>query len=162
MNIGVIIIFHNNVTDINPEDFIENINSTEHIKMCLVDNESKDETLEKLLEIKEACMDKVSIVQIKKKVNRESAKRAGARYLFNDFDLKHIGFIDTNNLIEQNYNINEIVNSLCTEKDEIIAFNKEIKRKRHIKSTLFKSVFSLLEYFKNQDSDNNNIQQSLL
>ncbi len=162
MNIGVIIIFHNNATEINNRAFIENIKSTNHIKMCFVDNESKDETLEKLLDIKEVCEDKVAVVQIKKKVNRESAKRAGARYMFNDFDLKHIGFIDTHSLIEHNYNINDILNALYVEKDEIIAFDKENKRKQHIKSTLFKSVFSVLDYFKSQDSIKSNIQQSIL
>jgi len=162
MNIGIIIIFHNNSRDISPKVFIENIKSTEHIKMCFVDNESKDETFEKLSEIKESCPDKVSIVQIKKKVNRESAKRAGARFMFNDYDLKHIGFIDTNVLVEHNYNINEIVKSLCIKRDEIIAFDKANRRKQHIKSTLFKSIFSILDYFKSQDSNRNNIQQSIL
>ncbi|WP_299114502.1 hypothetical protein [uncultured Winogradskyella sp.] len=130
--------------------------------MCFVDNESKDETLEKLIEIKETCTTKVSIVEIKKKVNRELAKRAGARFMFNDFDLKHLGFIDANTLIEQKYNINEIVNSLCAEKDEIIAFDKNIKSRQRIKSTLYKSIFSLLDYFKSQDSSNNKFKQSIL
>lgn len=162
MNIGIIIIFNNNASDINPKIFVDNIRSTDHIRMCFVDNESRDATLEKLIEIKEICSEKVSIVEIKKRVTRESAKRAGARFMFNDFNLKHIGFIDANVLIEQNYNLNEIVNSLCLEKDEIIAFNKENKRKQHIKSTLFKSVFSLLDYFESQDSNNNSIEHSVL
>ncbi len=161
MNIGIIIIFSNNAADINARAFVESIKSTNYIKMCFVDNESKDETLDKLLEIKEACEDKVAVVQIKKKVGRESAKRAGARFMFNDFDLKHIGFIDTHSLMEHNYNINEMLNALCVERDKIIAFNNENKRKQHIKSTLFKSIFSVLDYFKSQDSNKNNIQQSI-
>jgi hypothetical protein len=163
MNIGIIIIFHNNEININPKVFIKNINATENIKMCFVDNESNTDTLERLSEIKDMCIDKVSIVQIKRRVSREAAKRAGARFMFNDFDLKHLGFIDTNALIEHNYNINEIVMSLCIKRDEIIAFDKQNKSKQRIKSTLFKSIFSILDYFKYKDTDKrNNIQQTII
>lgn len=163
MKIGVIIIFHNNALDINPKVLIDNINTTENIKICFVDNESKDETYDKLLEIKESCQKKVAIVQIKKKVSRESAKRAGARFMFNDYNLKHLGFIDANVLVENKYNLNQIIESVCLNTDNIIAFDKEKKKQLRIKSSLFKSVFSILEYFKTQDLNKcNSIQQSLL
>lgn len=163
MNIGVIIIFHNNEIDINPKEFVKHIDAADHIKICFVDNESKDETLEKLLEIKDISANKVSIVQIKKKVSKEAAKRAGARFMFNDFNLNHLGFIDTSVLIEHNYNLNKIVASLCEKKDEIIAFDKKNKSEQRTKSTLFKSVFSVLDYFKYDDLDkSSNMQQSIL
>ena len=163
MNVGVIIIFHNNASDINPKIFIKNIKTTDNLKMCLVDNESKDATLDKLMEIKEACIETVSIVQIKKKVNHEFAKRAGARSMLNDYDLKHIGFIDTNILIEHNYQINDIIGSLCENREDIIKFDELNKSKQRVKSTLLKSVFSILDYFKSQEfSQNNNIQRSIL
>lgn len=163
MNIGVIVICHNNAGELNPQSVIDNINATDKIKMCFVDNESKDDTLEKLLEIKESCEDKVSIVQIKKKVNCESAKRAGARYMFNNFDLKHIGFMNTANIIKNNYDINEMLNTLCENKDDIIAFDKENKSKQRIKTTFIKSIFSLLDYFKSKEyNERNNLKQSLL
>lgn len=162
MNIGVIVICHNNAGELNPQTVIENINATDKIKMCFVDNESKDDTLEHLLEIKESCEDKVSIVQIKKKVNCESAKRAGARYMFNNFDLKHIGFMDTAAITENNYDINEMLNTLCENKDDIIAFDKANKKKQRIKTTFFKSIFSLLDYFKSQETNQRIKVQSLL
>jgi len=163
MNIGVIVICHNNVGELNPQAVIENINATDKIKMCFVDNESKDDTLEHLFEIKESCEDNVSIVQIKKKVNCESAKRAGARYIFNNFDLKQIGFVDTADITKNNYDINKMLNSLCENKDDIIAFDKANKSKQRVKTTFIKSIFSLLDYFKSkEDNKRSNLRQSLL
>jgi len=158
MDIGVIIIFHNNEADIHPVSFIEKIKVTDYIKLCLVDNESKDETYRKLLEIKESCEDKVALIQVRKRVDRTLAKRAGARYMFNNFNLKHIGYIDTNTLIKKNYSINEILNSLDIERSKIIAFNKENKLKQNNKSSLFKSIFSILDYFKSQGQKENTNQ----
>jgi predicted glycosyltransferase involved in capsule biosynthesis len=151
MNIGIIMIFHNNADHIDSQALIQNIRSSENVEVCLVDNESKDNTLEKLLEIKDSSFNKVSVVEIKKLVTQKSAKRAGARYLFNNFNLKHIGFIDTNALIAKEYNINEVVKLLCNNKTTLMEFDNEIKRKNHIKPTLFKSIFSVLDYLRLTD-----------
>lgn len=163
MKVGVIIIFHNNAEAINSKRLVKIIKASEHIVMCFVDNESRDSTLEKLSEVKEACFDKVSIVEIKKKVSQEAAKRAGARSMFNDFDLKHIGFLDANVLTDYDYDFDNILSALIENKDGIIQFDKEIKNRQRIKPTLLKSIFSILDYFKSQDFlNNNNIQQTML
>ncbi|RNC86505.1 MAG: glycosyltransferase [Winogradskyella sp.] len=151
MSIGIIIIFHNNSDDIKPKIVVKNIASIIDAKICLVDNNSKDDTLEKILEVKKNCEHLVSVVQIKKKVSIESAKRAGARFMSNSFDLKHIGFIDVNEIKRLNYDLNDIIKSINLERDEIINFERKINQIQRVKSTLLKSVFSILDYFQSQD-----------
>ena len=152
MKIGVIIIFHNNQDEIDTNEIVQSLKFSEDIELCFVDNESKDKTLEKLREIKESC-NNVSIVEIKKHITQQAAKRAGARYVFNNYNLRHIGYLDVNVLKAHHYNFNEVVKSISRDKEVIIEFNKEIKRQQTVKPTLFKSVFSLLEFLRTKNID---------
>ena len=89
MKIGIIIIFYNNENDIDKDLFSKQIKKTQNIKFCLVNNCSKDKTYQILKEIKEECDSIVSIVNVKKIGSETSAKRAGARYMINQFELKY-------------------------------------------------------------------------
>ena len=93
MKIGVIIIFRNNESLINVDALAKHIQSTDVVKFCLVDNNSKDNTIQLLNEVKENCADKVEIVEIKKTVSEPMAKRAGARYLFSNYNLHSIIYV---------------------------------------------------------------------
>ncbi|NRR90111.1 glycosyltransferase [Winogradskyella undariae] len=146
MKIGIIIIFHNNETDIDKSFFIDQIKSSEHIEICFVDNESKDETLNHLDDIKEVCPDKVSVIEIKRNVSEIAATKAGARYMFNEFNLKHIGYVNANALKRNGLILSTLIKRFCTHKDVIIDFNLKIIKDQEIKKTLFKSVFSVVEY----------------
>lgn len=155
MKIGLIIIFHHNETQIDKGFFIEKINQSEAIELCLVDNNSKDYTLNMLKEIKEACSNCVSVVEIKKKVSEGAAKRAGARYMFNQFNLKHIGFINANAIEKQRENLNMVVESFFTNKNSLIDFNLIAIEEKDMKQTFFKSVFSVVEYLKQIKTNTN-------
>ncbi|WP_290470252.1 glycosyltransferase [Lacinutrix sp. MedPE-SW] len=88
MKIGIIIIFHNNEDDIDTKYFIDKISQTKHLELCFVNNESRDSTYQLLEEIKYQCSN-VSIVNIKKFKSDVSAVRAGARYMFSQYDLEN-------------------------------------------------------------------------
>ncbi|WP_179375169.1 glycosyltransferase [Winogradskyella wichelsiae] len=149
MKIGIIIIFHNNELDIDKSFFIDQIKSSEHIELCLVDNESKDETISFLEDIKEVCPTKVSVIEIKRNVSEIAATKAGARYMFNEFNLKHIGYINANALKQKGLTLNTLIKSFCIHKDLIIDFNLNKIKNQEIKKTFFKSVFSVVEYLQN-------------
>jgi predicted glycosyltransferase involved in capsule biosynthesis len=152
MKIGVIIIFHNNQDEIDTNEIVQSLKFTEDIELCFVDNESKDKTLEQLREIKESCKN-VSIVEIKKHITQNAAKRAGARYVFNNFNLKHIGYIDVNVLKANHYDFNQVLKLLIHHKDLLIEYNKDIRRQQEVKQTLFKSVFPILEFLRVKNID---------
>ncbi|MCA0132591.1 glycosyltransferase [Winogradskyella alexanderae] len=147
MKLGIIIVFNNNQDDIKTKTIIDQLKSTDQIEFCLVDNESKDDTLELLREIKENCSS-VSIVEIKKHVSIVASKRAGARYMFNNFDLRHLACLDVNTLKSYRLNLSDIIELICTETESIISYDRDLKSKYIIKPTLFKSVFSLMDYLK--------------
>ena len=149
MKLGIIIIFHNNETEIDKAFFIKQIQLSETIELCLVDNESKDGTLNVLNDIKEACATQVSVIEIKKKASEEAAKRAGARYMFNQFNLKHIGFINaTNFIVEDSEHLNVIIEKFYKNKEAIIKFNRLTIEQQEVKQTLFKRIFSVVDYLK--------------
>lgn len=148
MNIGIIIIFSNNEAQIEKRFFIEQINSCNTIELCLVDNNSKDKTLQLLKDIKESCPSHVSVVEIKKCSSKDAAKRAGARYMFNEFNLKHIGFVDLNTIHQKGETLNELIKSLCENQELIINTNVRVIENQEAKQTLFKSIFSVVDYLK--------------
>ncbi|WP_299120296.1 glycosyltransferase [uncultured Winogradskyella sp.] len=155
MKIGIIIIFNNNEEQIEKRFFMEQINACDTIELCLVDNNSKDQTLQLLQDIKEACPARVSVVEIKKYSSEDAAKKAGARYMFNQFDLKHIGFINVNAAHQKSETLNMLIESICKNHESIIDVNLRIIENQEIKQTLFKNVFSVVDYLKKVKTNNN-------
>jgi predicted glycosyltransferase involved in capsule biosynthesis len=155
MKIGIIIIFDNNEELIEKHFVIEQIKSCETMELCLVDNNSKDKTLQLLKDIKEACPSRISVVQIKKFSSEGAAKRAGARYMFNQFDLRHIGFINVNDIHKNGETLNELIKNLYENQELIINTNVKVIENQDIKQTLFKSIFSVAEYLKRIKTNTN-------
>lgn len=146
MELGIVIIFYNNEEQIEKHFFIKQINASETVEFCLVDNDSKDKTLRLLQEIKQACPSQVSIVEIKKNISKNLAVKAGVRYMFNHFDLKHIGFVNINSIYQKEEHLNSLIESICENLEYIIDYNKKVIEKRQMQKTLFNSVFSVADY----------------
>ncbi len=147
MKIGIIIIFHNNERDIDSNFFIGHFNQAENLEMCLVNNDSRDNTYQMLKEIKEECGN-VSIVNIKKFKSDLSAVRAGARYLFNQFNLQHIGYASSKSFNTKYHGLNGLIKAISKNQDDILKYNIQILEKHEIKQTLFQSLFSVIECLK--------------
>ena len=155
MKIGVIIIFQNNESEIDARLFIEQINLSQAIEICLVDNSSNDKTLSLLQDIKESCLGCVSIVEIKKATTAAAAKRAGARYMFNQYNLKHIGFLNVNTMENKGENLNAIMKSLCNNQETLVDFNLKTIERQEVRTSIFKSIFSVVDYLKKINKTNN-------
>ena len=146
MRIGVIIVFHNNEKDIDAGFFIEYLNQAKNLDLCLVNNASKDNTYKLLKEIKQACSKHVSLIDIKKFKSDTSAVRSGARFMFNQYDLNHIGYISTNLINSKYYSLNALIKAMSKNQNIILENNISVIEKKEIKQTLFQSVFSIMEY----------------
>lgn len=146
MRIGIIIVFHNNEKDIDTTFFIEHLNQAKNLELCLVNNASKDNTYQLLKEIKESCLSNVYLVDVKKFKSDSSAVRSGARFMFNQLDLKHIGYFSTSLMNTKKYSINSLIRAISENQDIILKFNITVIEKKEMKQTLFQSVFSITEY----------------
>ena len=82
MKTGIIIIFHNNEKHIDTDIFVKQLRQSNNIQFCLVNNASKDNTMQALQEVKDAGLPNVSLVDIRKFKSDVSAVRAGARFMF--------------------------------------------------------------------------------
>ncbi|MEM5563785.1 glycosyltransferase family A protein [Psychroserpens sp. AS72] len=145
MKTGIIIIFHNYEKEINIDFFINCCKKVKDIEFCLVDNQSKDDTYLILEEVKEQC-DNVSIVNIKKFKSDISAVKSGARYMFNHFKLRHLGYINANLLNKQYQGFNTIIQAISEHQDAIIKYDKKIIKSHRKRKTLFQKLFSVSEY----------------
>lgn len=145
MRIGIIIVFHNDEKNIDTGFFIKHLKQAKNAELCLVNNASRDNTSQKLKEIKESSsLTNISIVNIKKFKSNISAVRSGARFMFNQFDLNHIGFISTN-MLNKNIDINRLVKAISKNQNDILNYNIKILEKKEMKQTMFQSVFSITE-----------------
>ena len=144
MKTGIIIIFHNNEKEMDTDYFIEQIQQTRNLELCLVNNDSKDNTYDLLRDVKDEC-DNVSVVNVRKFKSDMSAVKAGARFMFNEFNLKHLGYVSTNMLNIKYHGLNELIKVITDNQDVILKYDMETLKK---KQTLFQSLFSLLDYLK--------------
>ncbi|MBT8270680.1 MAG: family 2 glycosyl transferase [Bacteroidia bacterium] len=152
MKLGIIFICHNNEGDIDPGVFIEHLQQAETLELCLVNNDSRDNTYGILQEIKDACKN-VSIVNIKKFKTDNSAVRAGARFMFNNFDRIHIGYVNILEFSDKGLTVNDLFKTLCENRDDILDCHLAILEQREIKQTLFQNIFSAIEYLNKIEAD---------
>ncbi len=143
MKLGIIIICYNNESDIDIKQCVKYLNKLDGIEICLVNNHSKDNTYEVLKEIKEYC-NNVSVVNIKKFKSDTSAVRAGARFMFNQFNLKHLGFANLNNNHKENLSI--LIKDIKDHKTDILRYNLGILNETEIKLTMFQSLFPVIDF----------------
>ncbi|GAA4246114.1 MULTISPECIES: glycosyltransferase [Winogradskyella] len=151
MKTGIIIIFHNNEKEMDTAYFIEQIKQTSNLELCLVNNDSKDNTYDLLKDIKDEC-NNVSIVNVRKFKSDIAAVKAGARFMFSEFDLKHLGYVSINMLNIKYHGLNGLIEVITENQDAILNYKiKTLKKKQ----TLFQSLFSLLDYLKKLTENNN-------
>lgn len=152
MKIGIIIIFYNNEKVIDSNLFNEIFNITKHTQLCLVNNGSSDGTFEKLQEFKLIYESNITIVDVKRNKGDEAAIKAGARYLFNQNELKHIGYINVEKF-NSVQDLQTLLYNLINHKELIIQFNLESVGSHKMKRTLFRNIFSVIEYFTHLNID---------
>ena len=96
MKKGIVIVFSEDEDRIN-KDELKNLSNHKNIELCLVNNGSKDHTLEVLNAVKDTLeSSSISIIDIKKNIKTIAAVKAGARYLFSVEDLKYIIYLKSN------------------------------------------------------------------
>ena len=98
MKKGIIILFSEDEQVIDKNQFINLFNQKE-IKLCFVNNGSKDNTLTILESIKEDLgLSRISVLDVKIDKGINAAIKAGARYLLSSGDLKWIMHLKSNML----------------------------------------------------------------
>jgi glycosyltransferase involved in cell wall biosynthesis len=144
MKLGIIIICHNNENDIDIRHCVRYLNKVKVLEICLVNNNSKDDTYNVLKEIKGYC-ENVSIVNIRKTKSDNSAVKAGARFMSSQFNLKYLGFVNTN-MIEKYDDLSLLIKSIRDNQVDISNYNQSFLNKKRIKLTMFQSLFPLMDY----------------
>lgn len=145
MKLGIILTFHDYEKYIDKDIFIKYANQFENVKLCLVNNESKDNTYNILKDIKERC-DYVSVVNIKKRKADISAVKAGARFLFNQYHFDHLGYVNANQLNKSNNELEIILKSINKNQHELVDYNLKVLDNKATKQTLFQKLFSIVDY----------------
>ncbi len=93
MKKGIIIVFSDDENKID-EDQFPNLFKQDDFKICLVNNGSKDNTLQKLKQIKDKAINIISILDVKKNKGIKAAIKSGVRYLINTEDFTSIVYFE--------------------------------------------------------------------
>ena len=144
MKTGIIIICYNNEYDIDKDLCIKYINDVQDVEFCLVNNNSKDNTYELLKDISGTCKN-VSVVNINKYKSSTSAIRAGARFMFNEYNLKQLGFITTNTF-NKFESLSMLLKVIQENQIDISKYDQKIFYTKETKLTLFQSLFPVMDY----------------
>tara|TARA_R110001632_G_scaffold64960_6_gene154221 strand:+ start:359 stop:820 length:462 start_codon:yes stop_codon:yes gene_type:complete len=137
-------ICYNNENDIDISHCTKYLNKVKNIKICLVNNNSDDNTYDVLKEIRENC-ESVSVVNIKKFKSDDSAVKAGARYMASQFNLNHLGFV-TLNKANKDKSLSELIKEIRDNQVHILKYNQSFINKKGIKLTMFQSLFPVMDY----------------
>ena len=144
MKLGIIIICKNNENDIDVNLCTRYLKTVIDTKFCLVNNSSEDKTHALLERIKDRSQN-VSVVNIKKMKSDNSAVKAGARFMFNQFTLDHIGFVNANTI--NNYeDLSLLIKTIRAHRAEIINYHQEVLNTKAVKLTQFQSLFPVIDY----------------
>jgi glycosyltransferase involved in cell wall biosynthesis len=144
MKTGIIIICYNNEIEIDTDHCVKYLNNVKDIEFCLVNNKSEDNTYDLLKEISETCKN-VSVVNVNKHKTDISAVRAGARFMFNQFNLKYLGFINTN-MISKYEDLSMLIKAIRDNQVDISKYNQSVLNEKGIKLTMFQSLFPVMDY----------------
>ena len=128
MKKGIVIVFSEDEDRIN-KDELRNLSNHKNIELCLVNNGSKDHTLEVLNAVKDTLeSSSISIIDIKKNIKTIAAVKAGARYLFSVEDLKYIIYLKSNILSYLKNRQFEVLKKI--ENEFVSSFLKKNSRKK--------------------------------
>ncbi|GAA4270101.1 glycosyltransferase [Hyunsoonleella aestuarii] len=152
MKIGIIIICYNNENDIDIGQCAKYLNELKDIEICLVNNDSKDNTYNLLEELKEHCVN-VSILDIKRFKSDNSAVRAGARFMSNQFSLKYLGYVNSNSLFKY-HSIVLLFKAIRDNQVDILNYNQSFLNKKGIRLTMFQSLFPVMDYLEKMNIEN--------
>ena len=151
MKIGIIMIFHNYEKEIDRDFFIQYLKKAKSIRFCLVNNGSTDDTSLQLAEITEYCAN-VSNVHIKRLSNEKSAIRVGVRYLWNEYGLEYIGFVDTNDF-RNGRDFKRLIKDLVSKENHLLSYKSNMHESHQSKRPLLQSLFPLKAYLDSYSLD---------
>jgi dolichyl-phosphate beta-glucosyltransferase len=140
MKKGIIIVFSDDEKIIDKNQFTNLFNQKE-IKLCFVNNGSKDNTLTVLESIKEDLeLSHISVLDVKIDKGINAAIKAGSRYLLNSGDLKWIMHFKSNMLPY----FEDIENQLNVLKKVEQKFNDNLPQAKNRRRS--KNIFSYKEF----------------
>lgn len=140
---GLIIVFNTFEKEAFKKALITAINAIAETKICLVCNSSNDEVFEILTEVAERC-NNTNVINTKREKSSTSAVRAGARYMFNEYNLKYLGFI----VDLYDFEILKIMKQYAKRQEAIVTLNKIERDGKTVKQTFYQSLFSVTEYLR--------------
>jgi len=162
MQLGILIILYNNQDDILHKDFEQFLNLSTISELCFVDNSSDDETLEILQELKEESKYDFTVVEIKKTIPQNAAKRAGARYMNQNFTLKHLCYLNLNDTRYDHMDIRTLITTIKDQIPNFIALHKQELKTRNLSNPFLKQMFSIKEYIEKLTESDNTLKLNIV
>ena len=147
MKTGVIIIFKLEIDDLLKGRLRELFNINSNIKFCLL-NKTNNEEIQYFLSNIADQFENVSFVSLGKIKMNVSAKRAGARFMSNEFNLNLLGYI----VQEQNIDFIKIIESFIKKQTEIDTNKIKKKITRRGQQILTRKILSIQDFVKNTNN----------
>lgn len=146
MTIGIILVFNNSVKTLHRKTLENLLRKVKMLPICFVNNGSDDETLRLLKSIKIDTESDVLLLDIKRNTSTKAAVKAGARCLFNAFDLDYTGYLVVNSQVTYK-SVNNFISALKVHKDFVDEYNiNRTYNKKSYGRIWFRNIFSIIHY----------------
>ena len=150
MYVGLIVVINGFENEALKSNYILSIKQLQDVKVCLVCNTSDDRVFEVLSEIVHHCKN-ATLVNNKRIKSNTASVRAGARYLYSQYNLKYVGCI----VGVKNGKSLEILKSYTDHRQSLLEFIQKEKLTKKVKQTYFQSLISIPESLERIDSEAN-------
>ncbi|MBT8252837.1 MAG: glycosyltransferase [Flavobacteriaceae bacterium] len=147
MTYGVVVVFLNHEKRLKTSILREILSVHDDMQLCLVNNGSHDQTLEKLNQFKFENRERANVLDMKKTKNHKTAFKAGIRFFTNTFNLIRIGYIAFEDIENFSLFVHNLQNDFIRDKDLIIERDSETNKYNHGRE-LLRNTFNLNLFIK--------------
>lgn len=143
MKVGIIIPCYNEEKRLKTHSFRSALYNYSDIKLCFVNDGSTDNTIGVLKTLTLEFPSRVTILNKRKNQGKAAAIRDGARFFYNQPEIKYVGYLDAD-LSTDFKDFDSLVNSLKQDRKLIMVFGSRNQGNTNIKRNFFRKMFSVV------------------
>lgn len=143
MNVGLIIPCYNISSKIDNDKIEFLINNYRNFHLCFVNNGSKDDSLSALNSFKDKHFDRITVIDIKKKLSKTAAIRAGTRFYYSHNIVDYVGIIDIDLSIDFK-ELSNLIEKLHSKRNLIMVLGSRNIKSKYIKTKLTNTLLTSL------------------
>lgn len=139
MKVGLIIPCYNisSKIDIHKIEFL--INTYKNFHLCFINNGSKDDSLSTLNSLRDKYLNRIAVIDVKKKLLKTAAIRVGTRFYYSNYIVDYVGIIDIDLSIDYK-EFSNLLDKLHNKRNLIMVLGSRNTKIKNIRKNLINTL----------------------